>query len=321
MFSTKTPWIVLLLLWMGGSAWWHVCKIKQLCGEAPPSSVASAPTPTTSTVMPALIVVDEDKLNWNVPGNFSFAKSGAVANESLVSNTLQIVADYLKANPGRLLTLTGYYQSDEQNTTAWPNLGVARAAAIKAKLTALGVPATQLATRGIQAADANQMPYSARGDSLYGGLSFAFAPLQQAADVDAPTDTAAAQTPKTEEALAEAQKFTSVFEPIDLYFKLSQSNYIQTDDTRKFFDEAQTYLKAHADKKLVLTGHTDDRGPDGVNMELSRARANAVKKRLTRLGIASEQIVVEAKGETEPKESNDTQSGRKANRRVTVVVQ
>lgn len=316
MFTNKTPWLILLLFWIGGSTWWHVCKIKQLCGDSPPS--ATAPAAVASAVMPSLIVVDGDKLNWNVPGNFSFAKSGAVANEAAVGNTLPTVADYLKANPERLLTLTGYYYTDEQNTTAFANLGVARAEGIKAKLVALGVPTAQLATRGVQAADTNQMPYNTPGDSLYGGLAFAFDGLKAE---PAKADTTAAEKPKTEEALAEAQKFTSVFEPIDLYFKLGQSNYIQTEDTKKFFKEAEAYLNEHADKKLVLTGHTDDRGPDGVNLELSKARATTVKNRLTRAGIKADQIEVEAKGETEPKESNDTMAGRKANRRVTVVVQ
>ncbi|CCH02500.1 OmpA-OmpF porin, OOP family [Fibrella aestuarina BUZ 2] len=316
MFTNKTPWIVLLLLWMGGSTWWHVCKIKQLCGDSPPS--ATAPVAAASAVMPSLIVVDGDKLNWNVPGNFSFAKSGAVASEAAVGNTLQTVADYLKANPGRVLTLTGYYHADEQNTTTLANLGVARAEGIKAKLVALGVPAAQLATRGVQATDTNQMPYNTPGDSLYGGLAFAFDGLKTEA---AQADTTVAEKPKTEEALAEAQKFTSVFEPIDLYFKLGQSNYIQTEDTKKFFKEAEAYLKEHTDKKLVLTGHTDDRGPEGVNLELSKARASTVKNRLTRAGIKTDQIEVNAKGETEPKESNATLEGRKANRRVTVVVQ
>lgn len=314
MFTNKTPWIILLLLWMGGSTWWHVCKIKQLCLEGP------APAATVATVaMPPLSIVDGDRLNLNVPGNFSYAKSGAVANAEAIGNTVQTLADYLKANPTRKLTINGYYRSDEQNPTTYPNLGVARAEDSKSQLVKLGAFPDQLATTGVLVDNTNGdlMPYNAKGDSLYGGLAFAFAG-EAAAPVEEKKEKVLL---KTEEALADAQKFTSVFKPIDLYFKIGQSGYIQTEDTKKFFDEAEKYLKENKGRKLLLTGYTDDKGPEAVNMELSKARAGNVKSRLKKAGIDGEQIVVEAKGESEPKESNETLEGRKANRRVTVVVQ
>ncbi|RYF73447.1 MAG: flagellar motor protein MotB [Cytophagaceae bacterium] len=321
MFTNKTPWIILLLLWMGGSTWWHVCKIKQLCIEKP----LSVAVPTADVSMPALTITDAERLNLNVPGNFSYAKSGAVANAAAVGNTIQTLADYLKANPTRTLGIDGYYRADEQNSSTYPNLGVARAEDIKAQLVKLGIPATQLTTKGILVSDAttDTMPYNAKGDSLYGGLAFAFTGggTETAPAPVAEVDTTAKVMLKTEEALAGAQKFTSLFKPIDLYFKLGESSYIQTKDTKKFFAEAEKYLKDNKDKKLLLTGHTDNAGPDGVNMELSKARAATVKSRLRKAGIAADQITVEAKGETQPKVSNETLAGRKANRRVTVVVQ
>ncbi|HEX9956762.1 MAG TPA: flagellar motor protein MotB, partial [Fibrella sp.] len=93
MFTAKTPWIVLLFLWMGGSTWWHVCKIKQLCGDAPQPSSTTAADP-----MPALSIVDGEKLNLTVPGNFRYAKSDVLADAGAVGNTLPTLANYLKAN-------------------------------------------------------------------------------------------------------------------------------------------------------------------------------------------------------------------------------
>ena len=317
MAVNKTPWIILLLLWMGGSTWWHVCKIKQLCGNDTP---VIAPANLTRA---DLTIADGDKLNLAVVGNFSYAKSGDEANTTALGNTLKTVADYLKANPGRIMTLMGHYHADEANPGSYPNLGIARAAGIKAVLVDLGVPAAQVATASmlVGTPDGAMMPYSAKGDSLYGGLAFSFTgkALETATVVDTTTTTVA--KPTTEEALAEGQKFTSVFKPIDLYFKSGQSGYIKTDDTKKFFAEAEKYLKANNDKKLMMTGHTDATGPEKVNLDLSRARANGVKSRLRNDGIDGDQIIVEAKGESQPKEPNNTPEGRKANRRVTVVVQ
>ena len=45
-----------------------------------------------------------------------------------------------------------------------------------------------------------------------------------------------------------------------------------------------------------------------------------MKGALAKTGINDAQITAEAKGETEPKADNATAEGRKANRRVTVVV-
>ena len=312
MLTNKTPWVILLLLWMGGSTWWHVCKIKQLCAnDAPAATVITEPElPTTPPGADGFTIADGNRFRLNLPGNFSFAKSGANANINSLGGSLESMVTYLKANPGRTLEIIGYYSSAETNTTTFPNLGLARAEGIKQYLVQQGIPATALTTKGVE----RNLSFTAKGDSLYGGLDFAFAGSAT------PPATVTMAEPTTENELAEKEKFTSVFKPIDLYFPLGQANYIKTAETKKFFDEAVKYLSEHKDKKLLLTGHTDNSGPDGINMRLSFDRANDVKSKLRKSGIAAGQIDVKAKGETEPKADNGTPSGRKANRRVTVVV-
>lgn len=74
-----------------------------------------------------------------------------------------------------------------------------------------------------------------------------------------------------------------------------------------------------ADVRIV--GHTDSFGDAEVNRDLSLRRANSVRNFLTaNYGIASERIVTEGLGEDAPIASNDTISGRRANRRVEVLV-
>ncbi len=303
MFTNKIPWIILLVLWMIGSTWWHVCKIKQLCADdAPPVQTTLAP-PTAA--LPALTISDGDRFRLNWPGNFSFAKSGADANMGTIGGSLDSLTAYLKSNPGRVLEVTGYYAATETNPTSFANLGLARAEGVKEYLIKQGIPAVSLTTKGVLRDD---LVFTPAGDSLYGGLGFSFFAKPVA-------------TPKNEQQLAEAQKYTSVLEPLDLYFPLGKSDYIKTGETTKFFNEAVTYLAANKDKKLVLTGHTDNTGSDELNLRLSRNRANEVKAKLRQTGIRPDRIVVVAKGETEPKASNDTSEGRRANRRVSVVIQ
>lgn len=316
MLTNKTPWIILLLLWMGGSTWWHVCNIKQLCAnDSPPATVSAEPELlTTPAGADGFTIADGNRFRLNLPGNFSFAKSGANANMNSLGGSLESMVTYLKANPGRTLEIIGYYTPAETNASTFPNLGLARAEGIRQYLVQQGIPAASLTTKGGE----RNLPFTVKGDSLSGGLDFAFggtgteiATLPVAVTLSEPT---------TEKELAEKEKFTSVFKPIDLYFPLGQANYIKTDETTKFFDEAVKYLADHKDKKLMLTGHTDNSGPDATNLRLSLYRANDVKSKLRKSGIDVGQIDVKAKGETEPKADNSTLSGRKANRRVTVVV-
>ena len=334
MFATKTPWIVLLVLWMMGSTWWHVCKIKQLCANDVQPSTAT--TEETALVTPAgedgLTITDGSNFRIDLPGNFSFARSSANANLNLLGGSLESVVKYLKDNPNRTLEIIGYYRPDETNSTGLPDLGQARAEGIKQYFVQQGIPGSSISIKGVK----RQLPVRSGSDSIQGGIDFAFSGAIAAPTPELPTSTAdtVVATPTTsvpasitlsagitEEELAAAEKFKSVFEPIDLYFPLAEANFIKTPDTQKFFDEAAKYLATHKDKKLLLTGHTDNSGPDEVNLRLSRDRANGVKSRLRKSGLNLEQIVVDAKGEAEPKASNETREGRKANRRVTVVVQ
>ena len=69
---------------------------------------------------------------------------------------------------------------------------------------------------------------------------------------------------------------------------------------------------------IVLTGHTDNKGPADYNLDLSNLRAEAVKQRLIEKGIPSDQIEVIGKGESKPIAPNDSEENRTKNRRVEV---
>jgi OmpA-OmpF porin, OOP family len=136
------------------------------------------------------------------------------------------------------------------------------------------------------------------------------------ADTTMTVDTAAI----TEQALAESQKFSTVFKPMDLYFNVNDSNFIKTDDNTKFVAEAKAYLAENKDKTLTLTGHTDSDGADDANQRLSERRANDVKAQLVAKGFNADQLKTEAKGETSPIADNATADGKRMNRRVSIVV-
>ncbi len=124
----------------------------------------------------------------------------------------------------------------------------------------------------------------------------------------------------TDEDLAKSQKYSSLFKPMNLYFKVNDANYIKTVDNEKFVTEALTYLKANATKSLQITGHTDSDGDEAANLKLSEKRALQVKNKFIAKGFNADQLKTEAKGEISPIATNDTPEGKKANRRVEIVV-
>ena len=75
-------------------------------------------------------------------------------------------------------------------------------------------------------------------------------------------------------------------------------------------------LTEKSDWSLNLAGHTDNVGNDEFNMGLSKRRAESIKAYFVAKGINASRITTEFFGETKPIDTNDTQVGRKKNRRV-----
>ena len=82
------------------------------------------------------------------------------------------------------------------------------------------------------------------------------------------------------------------------------------------------YLKQNPEIYVQLEGHTDSVGSDLYNLNLSQRRAEAVMQLLANeYGIPSRRLVAKGYGETLPVESNETNRGRAANRRVIAVLE
>ena len=76
-------------------------------------------------------------------------------------------------------------------------------------------------------------------------------------------------------------------------------------------------LQQHPGLMVRIVGHTDSNGREGYNMQLSRARAKAVRVALIdQGGIDPVRLSADGRGEAEPVADNDTPEGRARNRRV-----
>jgi len=93
-------------------------------------------------------------------------------------------------------------------------------------------------------------------------------------------------------------------------------------ESKPTLDEIAAFLTSKPDLKLKIVGHTDDKGTEEYNLDLSQRRAASVVGALTsEYGIAPDRLSSDGAGMSEPVDSNATDEGRAKNRRVELVSQ
>ena len=71
--------------------------------------------------------------------------------------------------------------------------------------------------------------------------------------------------------------------------------------------------------RFSVEGHTDSIGTENANIQLSQARAAAVKAYLIAQGVPEERLATTGHGEASPVGANETDEGRQRNRRVELI--
>jgi OmpA-OmpF porin, OOP family len=71
--------------------------------------------------------------------------------------------------------------------------------------------------------------------------------------------------------------------------------------------------------KIEVQGHTDDKGANAYNLDLSQRRAQSVRKYLVSHGIDAARLTAKGYGEEVPLVANDSEANRALNRRVQFV--
>ncbi len=110
-----------------------------------------------------------------------------------------------------------------------------------------------------------------------------------------------------------------------LVFKLSAINFETGSDrltTASFniLDKMAQILIENPQMVVEVSGHTDNVGDDSKNLVLSQNRANAVMNYLLKKEVTPAKLKAVGYGETQPVANNETEEGRKQNRRVMFIV-
>lgn len=93
-----------------------------------------------------------------------------------------------------------------------------------------------------------------------------------------------------------------------------------SDKSQYQLDELAKWLQTNPTVNVSLTGYTDNTGDASANQQLSEARALSVMSYLEAKGINSDRILSSGRGIENPRDTNDTEEGRSANRRTEFTV-
>ncbi|KQT31273.1 hypothetical protein ASG29_15010 [Sphingomonas sp. Leaf412] len=89
---------------------------------------------------------------------------------------------------------------------------------------------------------------------------------------------------------------------------------------RETLDRVASVLSDYGQTYIDVYGHTDSTGSDDYNQGLSQRRAVSVADYLSTRGVQPARIATRGFGETQPIETNETEAGRSANRRVEIKI-
>ena len=159
-------------------------------------------------------------------------------------------------------------------------------------------------------------------------------------EVQTQVEAAQSRVREHDSKLAELDKSTrDALERAEAAGKLAEGKFVYSlvlsDDAVKFpvnrhelSKDAQAKLTEFAEKLkaenknvyLEIQGHTDSSGAPELNYKLGEDRAEAVRRYLSKQGIALNRMSTISYGEDEPVSKNTSRKGRAQNRRVVVVV-
>ena len=261
-------WLITILYFTGG-AWWYVVVHKKAGKEIPEEDSVHGGQENPNASEPYLFQWSgwEETLN---PGFNDFRDS------------------IVKATGSKNLEITGHYFSEEENSTLFHNLGLARADRI----------------RHLFSSVLNSDQFILKSEEMI----------------------LKADTMNRREGLFKAVTLRILDRSSDEMNGRTVINFNYASDDLLLDPEMESYLEElvdrlnSSDERLLIVGHADNTAGEKRNTYLGYKRAQSVSEKIIALGLDREKIILESRGEAEPAASNDTPEGRKKNRRVEIFI-
>lgn len=303
--SKKTSYLlgILLTIVLGTLLYCYLCDSCYCCQGNTTAIEANVPDVKPATVNPFVVKDMIGDLSLNIHDNFNFNESGFNYLEPLAANVdgaIDQLKAYLADNPLKSLSITGHYTSGEVNSSAFPNLGLGRANAVKNYLVSKGIPSSVIDTYG----KLDDSLVSDPNSVYFGPVSYDILTAQENSNND------------DLKALGDAIRAN----PLVLYFDTGEASINLTAEQRQKVADISRYLDKVDGAHCLIVGHTDNTGDAANNMALGQDRADFAKNYFIRNGISGDKINASSKGQSEPIADNATEDGRSKNRRTVVTI-
>jgi len=277
MTKKRRPWIPIILLifiiW-GALSWkWYTCWIKGFCDRDNTVTAPVAEAPDVAQIAPIAF-------NWE--------SAKALITGPLDQMRSQITS-HIEGNKQAIIT--GFYTQGEMNTTAFDNLGIARATAVR---DALGF--------GEGAGITLESKMVNKGNIFDNLINF-----RSAYSIDLNN--------QVEETLVR-----DLGDKALIFFPFNSDDSLTNTEVAEYINNLAARAQDDPSLMITIVGHTDNIGDAGYNEQLGGERARDVKSMLVEKGIAGTRITTESRGETAPVATNDTEEGRQLNRRAEIIV-
>jgi outer membrane protein OmpA-like peptidoglycan-associated protein len=223
--------------------------------------------------------VNDEKFSVTCEDPFTFEMSSdkmeGTENTTTVFNQ---IAQYMKDNPKKQLILTGLYGTNEKNSTAHDNLGIARAEKLKYVLTTAGANDNNIK---VKAMEVNNLSFNA-DRKMMGGVNFLFKENGNDSSVEPTDDKPSKSSPPIEKLgrLSFDPKTPTFLNITDLITDITE-----IDGFKEYLSELNTYLEKYPNKNLLITGYNDD---DTLAIEIGRR----VRLKFQKMGLSTSAKIV-----------------------------
>lgn len=252
------------------------------------------------SVNPFIISDDTGDFTYQSDTNFNFNNSGFIIKRPVseeIDQGVTALKSYIGNQNNKFVDITGYYDPKEENSSAFPNLGLARANAVKNYFLSLGVSSKKL---------------NIHGNSKQGLLS------DEESVVLGPISVTVTENANIKDAQVVVDDIKE--NPIILHFDTGKSTIQLTQTQREKYLDIVRALDKVDNVSILVEGHTDQTGTAEGNLILGEKRAAFIKDYLVKNGVDPIRIQTVSKGQTEPIADNQTEQGRTQNRRIVITV-
>ena len=300
MTKTTTNLIGIILTILAGTYFFITCCSQ--CGieqKAEVTKEAVAPVEPEATSYPFAFSGGDYAYSTNENFNFNTSSSSVLMPVSQdVEKGITGLKSFLAENVNKVININGFYKSDEENNSAFPNLGMARANSVKNYFVSKGISSSLINTNGVLLE--NLVP---KGNIYQGPLEYNLG--DRSADAD-------------KELKALFKKVND--NPLILQFNTAEASINLSAEQRQKVADISRYLDQVEGSSANVVGHTDSAGNRTTNIRLGQERADFAKAHLMQNGIAESKIKATSKGPDEPIASNATEEGKAKNRRTVITL-